>query len=127
MSQWKGMFLGLTALASVAIANHAFAAACGDLNNNGIADPGDSTILVQRIFGGANAGDCGGLGTLQCGDINGSTTLTVADLTVELNMVAQNPVIFNCTPPGGAESNATLTGTIATNRTLSGAAGQNVP
>ena len=126
MSTWKGMFLGLAALASVAMANRAFASACGDLNNNGISDPGDSTILVQRIFGGPNAGDCGGLGTLQCGDINGSGTLTVADLTVELNLVAQNPVIFNCVSPGGAESNATLTGTIGTNRTLSGAGGSNV-
>ena len=55
MNKWKGMFLGLVALASVTMANRAFAAACGDLNNNGVADPGDSTLLVQRIFGGPNA------------------------------------------------------------------------
>src|SRR5258706_9957386 len=126
MSNWKGISLGLAVLASVATANRAFASACGDLNNNGIVDPGDSTILVQRIFNGASAADCGGAGTLQCGDINGSGTLSVADLTVELNLVAGNAVVFNCASIPSAESNATLSGAINTNRTLSGAPGSNV-
>jgi hypothetical protein len=114
------------ALASATMVDPTGASICGDLNNNGTKDPGDSTILVQRIFGGPKATDCGGAGTLQCGDINGSGTLSVADLTVELNLVAQNPVIFNCTPTNVVESNATLAGTITTNRRLSGAPGNNV-
>ena len=110
----------------LALGAPARASICGDLNNNGVIDPGDSTRLVQRIFSGPNASDCGGLGTLQCGDLNGSSTLSVADLTVELNLVAQNPVIFNCTVSETPESNATLSGNINTNRVLSGAPGQNV-
>ena len=112
--------------ACAALVDRAGASVCGDLNNNGVVDPGDSTRLVQRVFSGPNATDCGGQGTLQCGDLNGSGNLSVADLTVELNLVAQNPVIFNCTIPGTAESNVILAGSINTNRTLSGAPGSNV-
>src|SRR5262249_27513320 len=110
----------------ITLVGSVLAATCGDLNGSGGADPGDATLLVQRIFGGPDAADCGGLGTLQCGDVNRNRSLTVADLTVLLNLVAGNAVIFNCTSPGVPESNATLSGTIDTNRTLSGAPGSNV-
>jgi hypothetical protein len=94
--------------------------------STGAEDRTRGTLLVQRIFSGPSAADCGGPGTLQCGDLNGNGSLTVADLTVELNLIAGNAVVFNCTAPGMPESNATLAGSIFSNRTFSGAPGSNV-
>ena len=65
MSKWMGMIAGLGAALFVSAASPAHAAVCGDLNGTGILDAGDQVVLLQRVFGGPVAGDCGGLGTLQ--------------------------------------------------------------
>jgi len=45
-------------------------------------------LLVRRIFDGPSPDDCGGYGTQQRGDLNGSSPdFTVADLIVLLKLI----------------------------------------
>ena len=96
---WTRTLCGLAGLALVAGAHPAAAAVCGDLNNSNGGTPrtvADATILLQVVSGTHPnpASLCGGLGALQCGDLNASGSLTVADVVILLNAIAGNPTLF---------------------------------
>jgi hypothetical protein len=98
-NRWTRMICGLAGLALVAGASPAAAAVCGDLNNSDGGTPrtvADATILLQVVSGTHPnpASLCGGLGALQCGDLNASGSLTVADVVILLNAIAGNPTLF---------------------------------
>src|SRR5262245_38308043 len=90
----------LVCAAAIAIllgASLAHATSCGDANDNGRVDPGDATLMLQYL-GGLISGTslCGGLGALNCLDENTNGSVDTGDLVTVLNVVAGNPVLFQC-------------------------------
>jgi hypothetical protein len=112
-----GIIAATGAALFVSAAAPAHAANCGDLNGNSLNDPPDASILGTRILLGAQGTDCGGQGSAQCGDVSGANGLDTADLVSVLNLVAGNPVIGNCTSPGGAVCGTTVSGNITSSQT----------
>jgi hypothetical protein len=95
---WRGMVIGLAAAALVAGSSGvARAAACGDINNNGVRQINDVILLLRAVSGlDPLAGLCGGLGFANCGDINANGAAEIADVVQLLREVSGLP---SCLPP----------------------------
>jgi hypothetical protein len=118
---WKRLLIGAAALCLVGgSVPSAHAASCGDANNNGVVDPGDGALLLQFVGGlisGTNL--CGGLGVNQCLDENADGAVNTGDLVILLNVIAGNPVVFQCSnPPPAIPCGTNLRNSIPNNITI---------
>src|SRR5262245_53236192 len=97
------------------------AAACGDANDNGGVDAGDATLMLQ-FLGGLISGTslCGGMGPLGCLDENTNGSVDTGDLVILLNVVAGNPVLFQCSDAPPIPCSSTLRGSVDHSITLAG-------
>src|SRR5262245_43028973 len=129
IATWKGLLVGLGALCLVggnASLVHA-TAACGDANGNALVsnDPGDGILLLQLLGGvlspAQTAALCGGSGPLQCLDENADGSVNSGDLVTLLNVIAGNPVLFQCAgAPAPIACNQNLRTSIPNNITIPG-------
>lgn len=99
MHKWKTMLTGLTAAAVLSgTASVAGAAVCGDLNNSGGATPraiNDVVILLRSVSNlETDSALCGGLGVLQCGDINANGAKDIGDVVTLLRNVSNIETVF---------------------------------
>ncbi len=121
MGMWKRLLVGAAALCLVGgSVSSVHAAACGDANNNGVVDPGDGALLLQFV-GGLITGTtlCGGAGPNNCLDENQDGSVNTGDLVILLNVIAGNPVVFQCSnPPPPIACNTNLRGSLANNITI---------
>src|SRR5262249_38478386 len=90
-------------------------------NDNGGVDAGDATLMLQ-FLGGLISGTslCGGLGPLGCLDENTNGSVDSGDLVTLLNVVAGNPVVFQCPVLPLPLCSSTLRGSIQHNTVLAG-------
>jgi hypothetical protein len=111
-NRWTKLLRGLaTVLLIGAAPAGAFAAACGDLNNDGQFNASDCLVLAQCLSGGGTCPGvspgplCGGGGLIACGDMFGDGNVSLAGLAADLSVcndtVAGIPTLYDkCTGPG---------------------------
>ena len=89
---WKKSLVGLTALVALASsAPSVFAAACGDVDNNGSFQLADCVNVFDIVAGPPDqlASPCGSTAT-QCGDLNGDGVVNVGDAIICINDISSS-------------------------------------
>jgi hypothetical protein len=129
MQNWKTRaLLGLVGALLVAGGSSTAlgAASCGDLNTSGGREAGDAVRLNLAINVTPSTTDCGGGGSLQCGDLKKDGVLDTADLVFMVQLLAGTETLLApCTDfaDGGTQCGGNLPNQINKNLVVAGPPG----